>query len=363
MIKEMFLSQDKLNLKAPYSMVPKGICIHNTYNDAPAINERNNVNRPENMDKTSFHIAVDDKEAIQLIPFNRNAFHAGDGANGNGNRNYIAVEICYSLSGGARFEAAEARAVDVVVDLCKQFGFTPENIKPHRYFSGKNCPHRTNINSFIQRVGSKLISIPSPVAPPSNNLLIGDKIKIIGSHYSTGEVIPSWAKEQEYTIQQVGTGKVLIKELVSWVNNDGVVKVSGSPSPQPQPAPQSSGNITVGSKVKVHGSQYSTGQAIPGWVKEQNHTVQQIGAGKYLLKEIQSWVNASDVSLVGNENTPVKTLQVGSTVKVTGNRYATGQAIPSWVRERTYTVQQIGSDRVLLQEIQSWVYKSDIVWV
>lgn len=56
-----------------------------------------------NDSSTSYHIAVDDKEAIQAIPFNRNAFHAGDGGNGTGNRKYIAVEICYSKSGGERY--------------------------------------------------------------------------------------------------------------------------------------------------------------------------------------------------------------------------------------------------------------------
>ncbi len=53
-------------------------------------------------------------------------------------------------------------------------------------------------------------------------------------------------------------------------------------------------------------------------------------------------------------------LKVGSKVKVIGDRYATGQAVPSWVKNNTYTVQQITSDRVLLKEIVSWVYKKDL---
>ncbi len=47
--------------------------------------------------KYRFHIAVDDKEAVQGIPLERNAWHCGDGG-GNGNRKSIGVEICYSLS-------------------------------------------------------------------------------------------------------------------------------------------------------------------------------------------------------------------------------------------------------------------------
>ena len=52
--------------------------------------------------ETSFHYAVDDKEIVQGIEENRNGWHASDG-NGKGNREGIAIEICYSLSGGERF--------------------------------------------------------------------------------------------------------------------------------------------------------------------------------------------------------------------------------------------------------------------
>lgn len=38
-----------------------------------------------NNNEVSFHVVVGDIEAIQGIPFNRNAWHCGDG-NGTGNR-------------------------------------------------------------------------------------------------------------------------------------------------------------------------------------------------------------------------------------------------------------------------------------
>ena len=129
--------------KCPYSMSPKGICIHNTANDAPAINERNYMARADNKNEVSFHIAVDDKEAIQCVPFNRNCWASGDGGNGNGNRNYIHLEICYSKSGGTRFIEAEKRAAKEVALLLKQYGWTINNIKKHQDFSNKYCPHRT----------------------------------------------------------------------------------------------------------------------------------------------------------------------------------------------------------------------------
>lgn len=129
--------------KCPYSMTPIGVCIHNSANDASAKNERDNLARVSNQSETSFHVAVDDIEAIQCIPFNRNAWHSGDGGNGKGNRNYIAVEICYSLSGGERFINAENRAAKEVAALLKQYGWGINRVKKHQDFSGKYCPHRT----------------------------------------------------------------------------------------------------------------------------------------------------------------------------------------------------------------------------
>ena len=138
---QRIISADKYSLKCPYEMVPKGICIHNTANDAPASNEV--AYMQSNNNEVSFHIAVDDKEAIQCIPFNRNAWASGDGGAGEGNRRYIHLEICYSKSGGDRFINAEKRAAKEVAALLKQYGWTINNVKKHQDFSGKYCPHRT----------------------------------------------------------------------------------------------------------------------------------------------------------------------------------------------------------------------------
>jgi N-acetylmuramoyl-L-alanine amidase len=58
----------------------------------------------------------------------------------------------------------------------------------------------------------------------------------------------------------------------------------------------------------------------------------------------------------------VREFKVGDKVKIksSATHYATGQNIPSWVKNKTYTIQQVKSDRVLLKEIVSWVYKKDL---
>lgn len=71
--------------------------IHNTGNmKSTARNERDNLTRSDNYVTASFHIVIDEKEAIECIPLNESAWAAGDGTNGAGNRTSIHIEICES---------------------------------------------------------------------------------------------------------------------------------------------------------------------------------------------------------------------------------------------------------------------------
>ena len=140
-IKKELVNENKYECKCPYGMVPEGITVHNTANDASARNEASYMR--SNNNEVSFHIAVDDVEAIQLIDFNRNAWHAGDGGNGFGNRKTIAIEICDSKSGGDRFIKAEKNAAIIVAKLLKEFGWGFDRVYTHQKHSGKYCPHRT----------------------------------------------------------------------------------------------------------------------------------------------------------------------------------------------------------------------------
>lgn len=62
------------------------------------------------------------------------------------------------------------------------------------------------------------------------------------------------------------------------------------------------------------------------------------------------------------DSTPKSDIANGNQVKVKfgANAWATGEAIPSWVKGRTYTVAQTSGNRVLLAGINSWINKSDV---
>ena len=147
----------KYSIKCPYSMTPEFIVVHNTANDASARNEV--AYMISNNNQVSFHYAIDDKEIVQGIPENRNAWHAGDGASGPGNRKGIGIEICYSKSGGQRFIEAEKLAAKFTAYKLYEKGWGIDKVKKHQDFSGKYCPHRTldmGWQRFLDMVQSEL---------------------------------------------------------------------------------------------------------------------------------------------------------------------------------------------------------------
>src|SRR3990167_172167 len=158
-IKQNLVPTSKYSLKCPNPMTPIGICVHNTANDASALNESNYlVNNPDS-GEMSYHFVVDDKEVYQMLPLDRNGWHAGDGVNGVGNRKYIGIEICYSKSGGAKFTKAEDNATIFIAKLLKERGWGIGAVKKHQDFSSKYCPHRTldlGWQRFLDKVEEQL---------------------------------------------------------------------------------------------------------------------------------------------------------------------------------------------------------------
>lgn len=121
-------------------------------------------------------------------------------------------------------------------------------------------------------------------------------------------------------------------------------------------------NYVVGDTVtvKATATKYATGQNIADFVKGSKYTIGQIGADRVLLSEILSWVYLSDLDGSGS---PAAVIQTGSRVRIAGNTYATGQTIPNWVKNTAHTVSSISEEKALLGAnggINSWVYTKDL---
>ncbi len=182
-IKQNLVSKDKYSIKCPYTMTAEFLVVHNTANDASAENEVKYMISNDN--QVSFHYAVDDKEAVQGLPLNRNAWAAGDGANGPGNRKGIHIEICYSKSGGIKFQNAEKNAAKLLAQLLHERKWGVEKVKKHQDFSGKYCPHRTldiGWASFVNLVKGELKALQAPASSPeSNNTNVWYRV-VVGSY-------------------------------------------------------------------------------------------------------------------------------------------------------------------------------------
>lgn len=226
------VSESKYSVKCPYSMTPEFIVVHNTANDATAQNEIKYM--ISNDDQVSFHFAVDDKEVVQGLPLDRNAWACGDGTNGSGNRKGIQIEICYSKSGGARFENAEKNAAKFIAQLLKERGWGVDKVKKHQDFSNKYCPHRTldkGWASFVNMIKDYLNELNKPVqSTQSSSISVGDKVKVktTATHYATGQSMASFVKGSTYEVTRVDENKLLLSGIVSWVFDYDVERVGSA---------------------------------------------------------------------------------------------------------------------------------------
>lgn len=253
--RQNLVSSGMYSVKCPYAMVPKKVTVHETDNNASANNEVAYMIR--NGNQTSFHVGIDEKEAVQGIPFNRNAWHAGDGGNGYGNRNTISFEICKNydpvrgttnISGTqlTAYNKAKANAVKVIAQIMIEQGIsgTPSNVKTHQDWSGKLCPQKMLREGLWIPMRDQIIaewarlkggSSSGSNTKPLNDGAKGDTVKVVGSLYkdSYGTGSSSAKRGQQGTIKRVdGKVKKYLIEDWGWASPNDVqlVKRAGSSS-------------------------------------------------------------------------------------------------------------------------------------
>lgn len=217
------VSQSKYSVKCPYSMTPEFIVVHNTANDASAQNEVKYM--ISNNNQVSFHFAVDDKEVVQGLPLDRNAWACGDGANGKGNRKGIQIEICYSKSGGVRFENAEKNAAKFIAQLLKERGWGVDKVKKHQDFSNKYCPHRTldkGWASFVNMVKDYLNELNKPTQVNQTKTflveIICNELNIRQQADFNSKVVGTVKKGEVFTIVEEKNGLGKLKSGAGYIS-------------------------------------------------------------------------------------------------------------------------------------------------
>ncbi|WP_235561138.1 N-acetylmuramoyl-L-alanine amidase family protein, partial [Bacillus sp. FJAT-28004] len=132
------------NRRPALFMTATSITIHNTGNPkSSAENERAWLTNPSNSRTASYHIVVDEREAIECLPLNENAWHSGDGAGSkSGNRTSIGIEICES----GDYAKTLANAVELVASMLNARGWGVDKLRRHYDWSGKVCPRLMHNN-------------------------------------------------------------------------------------------------------------------------------------------------------------------------------------------------------------------------
>lgn len=127
----------------------------------------------------SYHIVVDEKEAIECIPLDEVAWHAGDGSGAaSGNRTSIGIEICES----GDYAKTLDNAVRLVASMLKERSWGIDRLRRHYDWSGKNCPRLMNNDgkwtgwtSFLRKVETEMQDDgkeETPLKPEDANQII-----------------------------------------------------------------------------------------------------------------------------------------------------------------------------------------------
>ena len=250
-IRQDFISE---NLQKQYGLIgvafnPTCLAIHNTANDASAKNEINYM-KTYKSSLVCYHFAVDDAEVVQGLPLTVHGWHAGDG-NGKGNRESIGIEICYSKSGGDRFNKAEDNAADLAASLLKERGWGIDKVTKHKDYSGKYCPHRTldmGWQRFLDKVSARLnvstAPAPTPTPPAQPIATVNTLVVAKGTwwvHRGAGDGVHIGTVQGgsvlTYDKEQNGWYHITTAAMQGWIGRKAVASTSTTTQPTAAPTP------------------------------------------------------------------------------------------------------------------------------
>lgn len=356
--------------------VPQSITIHETDNT----NERANASAHArlqfngNRRQASWHLQVDDEKQVYLsVPYDEVAYAAGD-RSGPGNSYSIHIEICVNKDGN--YKVAVGNAIKIVKHLLAKYPTIKQvDVVQHNKWSGKNCPRHLragdwgiNWNDFLTGVKitkEVIVEKETDYTTTNINFNIGDKVRVkkTAKNYATGQPIAPFVKGSIYKVAGKGSNRMRLSDINSWVKTSDLELIEDKPTISKPKTPAKT--TYTGSSIV----DYLVSIKVDSSIGNRRKLANQYGIKGYTGTAAQNTLllNAMRKGAAPTP-APVKpkpiTLKVGSKVKIktTAKNYARVKnvPIPAKYKNKSLTIEQIGSDDVLIKELVSWVRKTDV---
>ena len=283
----------------------------------------------------------------------------------------ITVEVSNSATGGEWpiSEAAWNSLIKLAVDVCTRYNFrleydgTPNgSLTCHKMFAATSCPgpylerKLPELAKVVNEIldGNKPQPAPTP-APQPTKRKVGEVVTINGVYTASNSTKKLNPARTTGTITKIIAGALnpylLDNGNLGWVNDNVIVSVQNNePAPAPQPAKKSANELAD----EIIAGKWGNGSARFDNLKAAGYTDAEITAAQNEVNRrygVNTTPSPKPVSINNGDRVRIKS---------SATHYVTGQAIPGWVKEKTYTVMQKGEGKSLLKEIMSWVYDRDL---
>jgi N-acetyl-anhydromuramyl-L-alanine amidase AmpD len=268
--------------------------------------------------KASSNYGVDNYGRVGMYVEEKN--RAWTSSNSDNDNQAVTIEVA-NITGAPDWKVSDValnKTIDLCVDICKRnnikrLNFTGDktgNLTMHKWFAATACPGPYLESKFPYIANEVNKRLNTGAEKPSTDVLYRVQTGAF-KNKSNADALLAKVKAagfDTYMIQADGLYKVQVGAFSVKSNADAMAKklkskgfdvyITTKGGSAVSSSPASKKTLKVGSKVKITGSKYATGQTIPGWVKSKTYTVQQIAGDKALIKEIVSWVFTKDLMLI-----------------------------------------------------------------
>lgn len=95
---------------------------------------------------------------------------------------------------------------------------------------------------------------------PKSQIKVGDTVKVnfSANQWATGETIPQWVKGESYKVQQVAGNKILLADILSWIDKSNVELLPDSTTVAEQPSVAQTHVVQYGETLSSIATRYST---------------------------------------------------------------------------------------------------------